>query len=241
MTYLTGFLPVAHGVACHTALTREADTKKAAGDPRTRGQIMADTLVERLTGQQAATGIPVEIGLVITDQSLFAGHQTPDHHEAAQLQGYGPIPAALARQLVSEADKAWIRRLYTNPTGAAGIDLVGIDTRRRLFNTHQRQLLVARDQFCRTPWCDAPIRHTDHITRHADGGQTSTDNGQGLCEACNQTKETPGWQTRRIQTLRHTVATTTPTGHTYTSQAPDPPGTRRSPYPLDLYWAAQVA
>jgi hypothetical protein len=218
MSYLTAFVPVAQGVACQVALDREADTRKAQGDPRTRGQIMADTLVERLTGQATATGTPVEINLVITDRTLFEGDQTPAH-----LDGYGPIPATLARRLTTDADKAWIRRLYANPTGT---DLVAIDTRRRLFDGPRRQLLVARDQFCRTPWCDAPIRNADHITRHADGGPTTTDNGQGLCAACNQTKEQPRWHTKRTPSSRHTVQTTTPTGHTYLSEAPDPPGGR---------------
>jgi hypothetical protein len=177
--------------------------------------------------------VPVEINLVMTDQTLFQGD-----HQPAHLDGYGPIPATLARKLTKDADKAWIRRLFTNPTGT---DLVAIDTRRRLFNGPRRQLLVARDQFCRNPWCDAPIRNADHITRHADGGATTTDNGQGLCEACNQTKERPGWQTRRILGSRHTVQTITPTGHTYLSRAPDPPGTRRSSYPVDIIFLPRAS
>jgi len=239
MTYLTGFLPVAQGVACHAALTRQADTLRAAGDPRTRGQIMADTLVERVTGQATATGTPVGVNLVMTDQALFAGDQEPAH-----LEGYGHIPAPLGRQLVSEADKAWIRRLYTDP---AGDELVAIDTRKRFFAGPRRQLVVFRDQICRTPWCDAPIRHADHITRAADGGATTGENGQGLCEACNQTKENPGWRARPVPGRRHTVQTITPTGHTYTSQAPDPPGHRRGrprasrAYPVDIYWPALSA
>jgi hypothetical protein len=57
-----------------------------------------------------------------------------------------------------------------------------------------------------------------------DGGATTVDNGQGLCEACNYTKTAPGW---RQQTDPHTndIITTTPTGHTYRSRAPEPPGT----------------
>ncbi|MGY2873677.1 hypothetical protein ACVW00_000867 [Marmoricola sp. URHA0025 HA25] len=228
MTYLTAFLPVAHGVACHAALTREADHKRAQGDPRTRGQIMADTLVERITGQTHAVGTPVEIQLIITDHTLLTSDHNNHNQEPAHLTGYGPIPATLARQLTRQADKAWIRRLFTHPkTG----DLVGIETRRRLFDGPRRQLLIARDQTCRTPWCDAPIRHTDHITPAAAGGPTSTENGQGLCEACNHTKEHPDWRAKTIPNPRHTVQTTTPTGHTYLSQPPDPPGRPRPARP----------
>ncbi len=50
MTYLTALLPVAQGVAAYAALRRAAD---ACGDGRSRGQVMADTLVERLTGRRA--------------------------------------------------------------------------------------------------------------------------------------------------------------------------------------------
>jgi hypothetical protein len=224
-------------VACQAALTQEAETRRAAGDPRSRGQIMADTLVERITGQSTATGVPVEVHLVMTDQTLFAGDATPAH-----LDGYGPIPAPLARQLTTEADNAWIRRLYTNP---AGTDLVTTDTRRRLFTGARRRLLIARDQFCRTPWCDAPIRHADHVTRHAVGGATSTTNGQGLCEACNHAKEAPGWHARRLLSTRHSVQTITPTGQTHTSQPPDPPGRPRRGRvydpPLEIYWPARAS
>lgn len=54
MSVLAGFLPVQQGVACYAALRKRTDELVAAGDVRTRGQIMADTLVERLTGQVLA-------------------------------------------------------------------------------------------------------------------------------------------------------------------------------------------
>ncbi|MGZ5418860.1 MAG: DUF222 domain-containing protein, partial [Nocardioides sp.] len=111
MTYLTGLLPVTQGVALYAALTRHADTLKATGDTRTRGQIMADTLVERVTGQATATAVPVEVQLVMTDRTLLG-----DDHEPARLVGYGPLPAWLGRSLLAttgeRADqaKAWVRR-----------------------------------------------------------------------------------------------------------------------------------
>lgn len=218
MTYLTGFLPVAQGVACQVALTREADTRKAAGDPRSRGQIMADTLVERLTGQATAVGTPVEIELVITDQALLAGSPEPAH-----LVGYGPIPAHTARNLARDAERAWIRRLFTHPESGA---LVAIDSRRRLFTGQLRHLLILTDDICATPWCDAPVRHADHAIPVKDGGGTGTTNGAGLCEACNYTKDLPGWHT--TLTLRsdgtRILDLTSPTGHRQQSHPPDPPG-----------------
>ncbi|MGO4230649.1 HNH endonuclease, partial [Arthrobacter sp. YAF34] len=82
-----------------------------------------------------------------------------------------------------------------------------------------------RDHTCRTPYCDAPIRHLDHIVPHHAGGQTTSTNGAGLCEACNHTKETPGWNARPRPGPRHTLELTTPTGHTHHSTAPPLPGT----------------
>ncbi|CAI3798917.1 hypothetical protein NKCBBBOE_02196 [Pseudarthrobacter sp. MM222] len=94
MTYLTALLPVAEGVAAYTALSRHADTARAAGDSRSRGQLMADALAERTTGK--AGGISgIEIQLVLTDRTLFQGDSEP-----ARLPGYGIVPAGWARELI---------------------------------------------------------------------------------------------------------------------------------------------
>ncbi|MEP6817579.1 MAG: DUF222 domain-containing protein [Marmoricola sp.] len=92
MSYLTALLPVALGVAVCAALKRAADSLIGTGDGRTRGQIMADTLVERVTGQATATGVPVAINLVMTAESLFDGDEEHGH-----VEGYGPVPARFAR------------------------------------------------------------------------------------------------------------------------------------------------
>ncbi|WP_246165362.1 HNH endonuclease [Arthrobacter yangruifuii] len=246
MTYLTGLLPVAQGVGVYAALSREADRLRASGDGRGRGQIMADTLVERVTGQSEAGGMKVEVQLVMSDRTLLGGDSEP-----ALVPGYGPVPAQWARDLVrgrrreqgasntgrhaesgrktkrNRQDERWIRRLYAEPdTG----QLVAMDSRSRLFPPSLGRFIAARDQTCRMPWCGAPIRHLDHIRPHQDGGPTSLVNGQGLCEACNQAKEAPDWKARTVGSSRqpglHIVETTTPTGHTYRSTAPPLPGAR---------------
>ena len=108
------------------------------------------------------------------------------------------------------------------PVTRPGTVQTATDPRARAFPTHLRRLLILRDEVCRTPWCDAPIRHADHITAHTDGGPTTLTNGQGLCEACNHTKQTPGWTTRPhpAPPKPDQILTTTPTGHTWTSHDP---------------------
>ncbi|MBP3042852.1 HNH endonuclease [Arthrobacter jiangjiafuii] len=240
MTYLTGLLPVAQGVGVFAALTREADRLRAAGDPRTKGQIMADTLVERVTGRAKAEDVRVQVQLVMTDRALLAGSAEP-----AVLPGYGMVPAQFARDLVrktgSRTDKAartWLRRLYTEPSTG---QLVGMDSRARLVPEGLARFIAVRDQVCRMPWCGAPIRHFDHIKPFREGGTTSAENIQGLCQACNQAKEAPGWSAAVVTqpapgsagaaaATRHTVETITPTGHRYGSTSPPLPGTR-PPFP----------
>ncbi|SDL96476.1 HNH endonuclease, partial [Arthrobacter sp. ok362] len=204
----------------------------------------------------------IELQVIMTDRTLFQGDSEP-----ARIPGYGIVPAAWARTLlttgtapgttnttgrgtgpdgpeVNGASKGspaarhgtappgmapddaafgvWLRRLYTHP--AAG-DLVAMDSRARIFPAGLRRFIQARDDTCRTPYCDAPIRHLDHIVPRHGGGSTSQSNGAGLCEACNYTKETPGWTAIPRPGPRHTIELTTPTGHTYHSTAPPLPGT----------------
>lgn len=220
MTYVTALLPVAAGVAVYAALKRSADT---TFDDRSRGQIMADTLVERVTGRQADVPVPVAVNLAMTDESLFGGDPEP-----ALISGYGPVPASVGRHLVNAAvsdkrSRATLRRLYRHPRSGA---LVAMESRSRCFPKGLVAFIDLRDQTCRTPYCNAPIRHHDHARPHRDGGPTSAANGLGECEQCNYAKEAPGWQVTAgaDETGTHTAEFTTPTGAVYRSTAPPPPG-----------------
>lgn len=222
MLSLNALLPVAQGVATYAALRKHAESRRAQGDPRTIAQIMADTLVARVTGQSDATAPStpnIEIGLVMHERTLLRGS-----HEPATLPGYGHLPAALARRLVLDADKVWLRRLYADPQSG---ELVAMDSHRRTFTGKRRQLLVLRDQVCRNRWCDALIRHIDHPDPVARGGSTSRTNAQGVCEGCNYSKETPGWQVDVVDGPGHVIEITTATGHRYRSKAPPLPGADR--------------
>jgi len=243
MSVLTGVLPVASGVAVLAALTAQAESLRAGGDPRSKGQIMADTLIARVTGQpstqtdKASTGrdgwdptkwdarppsprapvVPVTVNLVISDLALFGTSE-----ESAQVDGFGAIPAELARELVRKASEegvARLRRLYATPAGR----MVAREAGGRFFPAGLAELIRLRDRTCRTPWCDAPVRDTDHVVAHAGGGATSEENGQGTCEACDHAKQAPGWRAVPRDGPRHTVETLTPTGHRLISTAPRAP------------------
>jgi HNH endonuclease len=185
--------------------------------------VMADTLVERVTGRSAATPTPIAVNLVLSDETLLAGSSAP-----ADVNDYGPIPAAVARELISNAvgderSRATLRRLYARPASGA---LVAMESRARLFPRGLAAFIGLRDQRCRTPYCDAPIRHRDHARPWMAGGPTSADNGLGLCERCNYVKEAVGWfvESSVDENSTHTAEFTTPTGARYRSGAPPLPG-----------------
>lgn len=271
MSRLSALLPVTTGVAVYGALVGAADSARAQGDPRSRGQVMADTLVARVLGSDArssepAVGAPISwedsdtarhpathdsrtthdspttpaaghgpardtlrpslpesvgvvLNVVLTDAQLFGGADG-----AAWLDGHGPVDAELARELAHHG-RTRVHRAFADPATGS---LVGLESGSRLFPAGLRSLVRLRDGTCRTPWCDAPVRHIDHVTAHRDGGATTFRNGQGLCEGCDYTKQAPGWTAEPVPAAPpgqpagtpHDVVTTTPTGHRYRSPTP---------------------
>ncbi|NMO90684.1 DUF222 domain-containing protein, partial [Actinomycetospora sp. TBRC 11914] len=221
MSVLSGLLPVEQGVACLAALRRHADGLIATGDTggRSRDQILADTMVERLTGQARAQDVDVEVGIVLPLDALT----DPEGPATGELVGHGPLPGGIVRDiLASTGGKRWWRRLFTHPGHGT---LIGGDPQKRRFDGFLARLIDLRDHGrCRDPYCGAPIRHHDHIRQARAGGPASLANGRGVCARGNFVREMPGWELEvladGIHTDQpHTVRTTTPTGHTYTSRA----------------------
>ncbi|MEQ3550165.1 DUF222 domain-containing protein [Pseudonocardia nematodicida] len=208
MAFLTAHLPVEQAVGCVAALDKAHRDLSASPEPlpRTRGQVMADTLVERLTGKTHATDIDLHVQVIVPVEALI----DPDSPLPAEIPGYGPVPADL---LATNKGRTTLRRLITRK----GV-VIGGDTRQRRFTRFLDELIRARTRNrCTEAYCDAPIRHIDHITRAADHGTTTLDQGRGTCEFHNYLREQPGW------TVEHTpdgVQTTTPTGHTYPNAPP---------------------
>lgn len=215
MAFVTALLTTQQAVGILATLTRDAnsvvnsgetaDPNDPTGQPRTHSQIMADLFAQRVNGH-APQAVPAQVHVVMTDEALFGEGETP-----AWITGHGPIPAVLARRWLSNPDATvFLRRLFTRPRDGR---LVAMDSQARDFPVNLRQMITLRDDTCRTPYCDARIKDTDHATPHRDGGPTNWNNGSGLCTGCNQNKENTGW---RHQATPEHLTVTTPTGHQYT-------------------------
>jgi hypothetical protein len=244
---ITAVIRQEHFAAVVGALDSAAGSARAAGDPRTHGQVKADTLVQRVTGIDPVAPATLNVDLVISIDTLIADDPAPGHLAGPAVTS-SPVPATLARALVAGAlrdtstdSHLTLRRLFVTPQDR---ELIAMESHRRTFPPALAQIIDRRDAGrCRTPYCNATIRHHDHVHPHRDGGPTDLDNSQGLCERCNYTEEQPGWSSWVGEHGR--ISTLTPAAHVHTSrpppltQAPRPPtGPRVDFYFTDLTLAA---
>jgi Domain of unknown function (DUF222) len=199
MADLVAHLPAEQAAACFGSLHRAVNEHYVIAESvtRSRSQILADTLVERLTGQATARDLNVEVQIVMPVEALL----DPDSPIPAHIAGHGPIPADIAREmLATTAGKTSLRRLVTRD----GI-VIGGDSRRRAFDGVLETLIRARDgNRCTAPYCDAPIREIDHVKRWSDGGRTEFANGRGYCALHNYARE-PLRAACRVRERRHGV------------------------------------
>ncbi|MDQ0728591.1 HNH endonuclease signature motif containing protein [Microbacterium sp. W4I20] len=76
--------------------------------------------------------------------------------------------------------------------------IVGISVTDRVFTVHQRRAIIARDRECLVPGCHVPASWCEihHVTEHARGGPTHTDNGVPLCWWHHRSLDWSGWEIR---------------------------------------------
>ncbi|WP_433502383.1 HNH endonuclease [Pseudonocardia halophobica] len=166
-------------------------------------------LAHRPDPRTVGRGKPL-IQVVVGYDTLTGTTDTP-----AELIGYGPIPAGLARE--AAADGVW-KRLVTDPLSGALLD-----HDRTVYRppTAVRDFVTARDQTCRLPTCNrrALDGDLDHHQRAADCGPTCERNLHGLCKHHHTLKEHETWQV-----LAHpdgSLTWVTPTGYRYVSRPYD--------------------
>lgn len=97
MAIVSALLPMAQGVGVFAGLRSAALAVHGTGesDGRGIGQLMADLLVERCTGQATAAAVPIEVRVTIPADSVLGDSEVP-----GWVDSYGPVPAAVVRELV---------------------------------------------------------------------------------------------------------------------------------------------
>ena len=130
---------------------------------------------------------PVTVSLTIDLPTLLGLANNP-----GELQGYGAIPASVARALA--ADGKW-RRFITDPTSGELLDC-GRET--YIPSQQLVDFLMARDRTCRFPGCAQPGNRTDidHAIPWDEGGETSPENLGLLCRRHHQMKTHGGWKVK---------------------------------------------
>ncbi|WP_199424425.1 HNH endonuclease signature motif containing protein [Actinotalea solisilvae] len=235
MAWLSAYLPADDAVAIHTALTAMAD-QHADEDARSRDARRADALVDVVTrwldAGTAPDGTPLvsrqgrRPHLVLTATALaVAGlSDTPAH-----LEGYGPVPAQLARRIAAGA--TWEPLLVDARTGAP----LARSTRRYAPTQALRDAVALRDRTCTFPGCRIPARRcdVDHVEAFdpiAERDQTCPDNLHALCRHHHRLKTHQDWSPLRTP-AGHTVWRS-PAGRTYRRPPEHPPPDRPPPLPL---------
>ncbi len=151
---------------------------------------------------------PLTVNVTIDLPTLLGLAENP-----GQLAGYGPIPAAVARELASDAK--WKRFITEPQTGNL------LDFGRESYEPpqHLKDFLIARDRTCRFPGCrrSALLSDLDHAESWESGGSTSSDNIGALCRRHHRLKTHDGW---RIQSFSDGSCTwTSPLGKEFFTPA----------------------
>ncbi|MWV51084.1 DUF222 domain-containing protein [Rathayibacter sp. VKM Ac-2803] len=241
MATLTACLPAPAALGAYHRLDRIArslrDGDDGSGDERTLAQLRADALADLLcdgdilgttpvSDEQAPAptfvpGVRAEVRLTLP-ATTAAGLDDA----AADLDGYGPIPADVARALVDRG--ASFTRVLTDPHTRT---VTSVGRTHRVPPAQMRLHLQLRDQTCRFPGCTRPAStaEADHTIEWRNGGETSLENLASLCTAHHHVRHGDRWT--YVLHADGTADWTTPTGRHVTTRPPALPGSPPAPPP----------
>jgi hypothetical protein len=184
------------------ALTAAAGPPEA-DDPRSLDNRRVDALValclsrpESTAGRRPDDSVPpvstrpeVCVNVVVDLPTLLGLADNP-----AELPGYGPVPAGVARDWISDAT-TW-RRLVVDPVSG---HLLDHGARVRTAPPRLRRFVAARDRTCTFPGCarraeSCDLDHVEPWRAQGCGGPTSAANLQPLCRRHHNLKTRAVWQ-----------------------------------------------
>jgi hypothetical protein len=154
------------------------------------------SLLDTPVGSSSANGTPVsvprahgrdvEVRVTMTGDAYLGLADDP-----ALLDGYGPITAQAARDLIGLDTK-----LRIAITEAASGRLLHLSSVSRLAAGRLAEHVITRDQSCRMLGCNRSAERCDldHTVRHIAGGPTCECNLAPLCRRHHRMKDEGGWQ-----------------------------------------------
>jgi hypothetical protein len=165
-----------------------ARSLRRSGDDRTVDQLRADVAVDLLAGES----IPARhrtrgVVDIRVDLATLVGL----NDEAADIAGFGPVIADVARQVAMGQPDAERRFTVTDRTSGRALTSI---TRRRP-TAAQRRRIESRTVTCAFPGCRMPATRSDvdHDVAYADGGDTTDGNLGPLCRRDQVIKHRAGW------------------------------------------------
>ena len=162
-------------------------------------------------------GSAAAIQVTVSLQSLLTVTDDP-----GELNGYGPIPASMARQIAANPNSTW-RRLVTDPLDK----IINYGRTRYEPPPDLDDYIRARDQTCTFPNCHrrAVTCELDHVQPWSQGGHTDRANLVAACPRHHHLKHDGGW-TNHYDPNTGTTTWTSTTNHTYQNPPPQLPGTQ---------------
>ncbi|MGN6206042.1 DUF222 domain-containing protein [Humibacter sp.] len=160
------------------------------GDCRSAGQQRHDILMAILDTAARSAETPTLGGASPTLLVSVTAEELASGVGAAWVDGVEePLSITAARQF---ACTGGIQNGYFTPDGR----LIGLGAPERCFTPQQRRGITLRDGGCVISGCGIPAGWCEihHVTEHANGGPTHTDNGALLCWFHHRTLETSGWE-----------------------------------------------
>ncbi|RAX46418.1 endonuclease [Arthrobacter sp. AQ5-06] len=230
MAWLSAYLPADQAAGIWDRTTTAARALQGPHEDRNLSQLRADTVADWLIGTNTAgsndltRGEPGEIGdgtpspraQVLITVPVFSLLGLTD--EAATLDGYGPIPPSMARQLIADGAESF-HRVLIDPCDGAPLEIGRTSYR---VTKAQRQWLRLRDGKCPFPGCSNQSldNEADHLLAWARGGSTGISNLGQPCPKHHRLKCASGW-TPKAASKNEPPGWISPSGRHYQSEHPD--------------------
>ncbi|MDQ0147678.1 HNH endonuclease signature motif containing protein [Pseudarthrobacter niigatensis] len=233
MAWLSACLPADKAVAGWNRLTAEARSLQGPDETRTMTQLRADLFASAVLG----SGIPASTDASGTAAGSVEETDVPPTSiraqvlvtvpvfsllgvtgEPAMLDGYGPIPASMARDLVAGGSESF-HRVLVDPRDGAPLEIGRTSYR---LTKAMRAWLRMRDAKCPFPGCSnhSLDNEADHLLAWANGGTTGIRNLGQPCPKHHKLRHTTGWKPTPA-TKNEPPGWTSPTGRHYAGEHQD--------------------